>query len=147
MLHVKQSPKRKRRCESLPILGVAGLSLTMASGASAATTGPALDAPLGNTGVTYEITLLEEEISDVSLATLYVFDKEDSGAFWSGVRFARRCVNCASHTDESHRYPQSKSCNRRTECCALGPSIDVSNGEPPVQFLRRCCVLQRQILR
>jgi hypothetical protein len=36
MLHAKQSPKRKRRCESLPILGVAGLSLTLASGASAA---------------------------------------------------------------------------------------------------------------
>ena len=36
MLHAKQSPKRKRRCESLPILGVAGLSFTLASGASAA---------------------------------------------------------------------------------------------------------------
>ena len=105
MLHAKQSPKRKRRCESLPILGVAGLSLTLASGASAATTGPALGAPTGNTGVTYEITLLEEEISDVSLVTFYVFDKEDTGAFWPGVRLARRCVNCASQAYESHHYP------------------------------------------
>ena len=106
MLHAKQSPKRKRRCESLPILGVAGLSLTLASGASAATTGPALDALMGNAGVTHEITLLEEEISDVSLATFYVFDKEDSGAFRPGVRLARRCVNCASHAYESHHYTQ-----------------------------------------
>ena len=68
MLHAKQSPKRKRRCESLPILGVARLSLTLASGASAATIGPPLDAPMGNAGITYEIRLLEEEISDLSLA-------------------------------------------------------------------------------
>ena len=105
MLHAKRSPKRKRRCESLPILGVAGLSLALASGASEATNGPALDAPMGNAGVTHEIMLLEEEISDVSLATFYVFDKEDTGAFWPGVRLARRCVNCASQAYESHHYP------------------------------------------
>ena len=109
MLHAKQSPKRKRRPESLPILGVAGLSLTLASAASAATTGPALDAPKGNAGVTYEIALLEEEISDVSLVMFYVFDKEDTGAFRRGVRLARRCVNCASQAYESHHYPHPSS--------------------------------------
>ena len=33
----------------------------------------------------HEITLAEEEISDVSLATFYVFDKENAGAFRPGV--------------------------------------------------------------
>ena len=32
--------------------------------------------PTRNTGASHEITLCEEEISDVSLATFYVFDSE-----------------------------------------------------------------------
>ena len=51
-------------------MGAAGLSLSLASGASAATVGPAA----------HEITLGEEEISDVTLATFYVFDKENPRA-------------------------------------------------------------------
>ena len=47
----------------MPLLGAAGLSLSLASGAPAATVGPAA----------HETTLGEEEISDVSLATFYVF--------------------------------------------------------------------------
>jgi hypothetical protein len=41
-----------------------------------------------NTGVSHEITLREEEVSDVSLATFYVFDKENPGTFRPGVRVA-----------------------------------------------------------
>ena len=51
------------------MLGAAGLSLSLASGASAATSGPAADMPTQNTGVSHEIILGEEEVSDVSLAT------------------------------------------------------------------------------
>ena len=36
------------------------------------------DMPTQNTGVSHEIILGEEEISDVSLATFYVFDKENA---------------------------------------------------------------------
>jgi len=35
--------------------------------------------PTRNGGVNHEITLVEEEISDVTLATFYVFDKENIG--------------------------------------------------------------------
>jgi hypothetical protein len=40
---------------------------------------PAADVPARNTPVSHEFILAEEEISDVSLATFYVFDKENAG--------------------------------------------------------------------
>ena len=52
----------------MPLLGAAGLSLSMVSGSPAATVGP----------TAHEITLGEEEISDVSLATFYVFERKTS---------------------------------------------------------------------
>ena len=85
MSRAKQGAERKRRGKAVPILGAAGLSLTLASGASAATEAPAADVLTQSAGVSHEITLSEEEISDVSLATFYVFDKENAGAFRPGV--------------------------------------------------------------
>ena len=41
-----------------------------------------------NTGVSHEITLREEQVSDASLATFYVFGKEKPGTFRPGVRLA-----------------------------------------------------------
>jgi hypothetical protein len=73
MARTKQASKRKRANTSLPVLGAAGISLAMAGGASA--TPPAANVPSQDTGP--RITLGEEEISDVSLATFYVFDKEN----------------------------------------------------------------------
>jgi hypothetical protein len=87
MSHTKQASKRNRRACAVPLLGAAGLSLSLASGAPAATGGPAADIPTQNTGVSHEITLGEEEISDVSLATFYVFDKENPRT--SGIQLAR----------------------------------------------------------
>jgi hypothetical protein len=77
--NAKQTSKRKHRACAVPLLGAAGLSLSLASGAPAATEGPVADIPTQNTGVSHDITLGEEEISDVSLATFYVFDKENAG--------------------------------------------------------------------
>src|SRR5262245_9676893 len=71
MSHAKQASKQKRRACAIPLMGAAGLSLSVATGAPAATVGPVLG---------HEITLGEEEISDVSLATFYVFDKENAQA-------------------------------------------------------------------
>ncbi len=68
------------------MLGAAGLSLSLASGASG---GPAVDIPTPNGGVNHEITLVEEEVSDVSLATFYVFDKENIGTLRPGVQLVR----------------------------------------------------------
>jgi hypothetical protein len=77
MSRAKQAPKRKHRACAVPLLGAAGLSLSLASGSPAATVGPAA----------HEITLGEEEISDVTLATFYVFDKENPRI--PGIQLAR----------------------------------------------------------
>jgi hypothetical protein len=60
----------KRSINAVPVLSAAGLSLSLASGASAAIGGPAADVLTPKTGMSHEITLCEEEITDVSLATL-----------------------------------------------------------------------------
>src|SRR6188474_1924121 len=74
MPQAKQTSKQKRRSKALPVLGAAGLSLSLAGTASAVPGGPAVNLP--TTGNGNQVFLGEEEISDVSLATFYVFDKE-----------------------------------------------------------------------
>lgn len=96
MSRVKQSPKRRRRSSAVPVLGAAGLSLALASGASAATASPDANVLMQNAGVGHEITLREEEVADVSLATFYVFDKENAGPVRHGRRLAMgACGGCA----------------------------------------------------
>src|SRR5262244_2455246 len=75
----KQTSKQKRRSKALPVLGAAGLSLSLVSSASAVPGGPAVDLPTSGNGDGNQVFLGEEEISDVSLATFYVFDKEADG--------------------------------------------------------------------
>jgi hypothetical protein len=82
MSHAKQVSKRRSRAKAVTVLGVAG-TLSLAAGASAVS--PTVDTPTENTA----ITLGEEEISDVSLATFYVFDNENAGAHRPGVQFAK----------------------------------------------------------
>jgi hypothetical protein len=77
---LKRASKRKRRSKTIPALGAAGLSLTLASEASLAATAPAFDTMTRKAGVNHEIILREDEIFDVSLATFYLFDKERAGA-------------------------------------------------------------------
>jgi hypothetical protein len=79
MPYTKQVSKRKRRKEVVPVLGAVGVSL-LAGGASAATSGTAADIPFAPTrdAVGHQFTLNEEEITDVSLGTFYVFDKESA---------------------------------------------------------------------
>jgi hypothetical protein len=68
----KRSSIGKRRSKALPVLGLAGMSLSMASGACASTSeASANTSPLSQK---HEIVLGEEEITDVSLATFYVFE-------------------------------------------------------------------------
>src|SRR5262249_23188084 len=78
MSRANKTSKQKRRGKTLPALGTAGLSLALTSGAHAATAGTSVDKPTLNTLLSQEITLTEEEISDVSLSTFYVFDKENT---------------------------------------------------------------------
>ena len=93
MRQAKKRSKRKHSRAALPVLGAAGVSLTMA-GASANT--PAVEVPSQDSGP--RILLAEEEIFDVSLSTFYVFDKE--AEFGSGVRLAAGrggCGGCGCH--------------------------------------------------
>jgi len=73
-----RASKSKRRSKTLPALGVAGVALSLASGANASNSEATTNIP--STSQSHEILLGEEEISDVSLATFYVFDKENAGA-------------------------------------------------------------------
>ena len=90
MARQKQSSKRIKA--ALPALGAAGLTFSMVGGASAAAV-PANDATQStNYSPNQQITLGEEEIADVSLATFYVFDKESTAAAKDGnVQLARGC--------------------------------------------------------
>ncbi|SRR6266511_4996141 len=93
MPHKQQASKRKGRKEAVPVVGVVGVSLSLAGGASAATAMPAADTPSRDT-VRPQITLSEEEIADVSLGTFYVFDKEHAGTPYIGEKVAQRCSSC-----------------------------------------------------
>jgi hypothetical protein len=91
---VKQASKRKRVAKAVPALGAAGLTFSLVGGASASAV-PTSDVPrTPNIAPSYEITLGEEEISDVSLATFYVFDKENTGTLQGLVQEARGCGGC-----------------------------------------------------
>ena len=88
MARAKHTSKRRRRSKALPVLGAAGL-LSLAGGAYAATE-PAADLPLQGIASGHEIILGEEEISDVSLGTFYVFDKENASTPQLGEKLAYR---------------------------------------------------------
>src|SRR6516165_8498311 len=91
MSNAKKAPKRKHGAKAVPVLGAAGL-LSLAGGASAATSGaPVADLPTQKTAPNHEIIVGEEELSDVSLATFYVFDKENAPIH--GVRLALVSIN------------------------------------------------------
>ena len=87
----KRSSIGKRRSKALPALGFAGMSLSMASGACASTS--EASANTSPPSQKHEIFLGEEEISDVSLATFYVFDKENAGPppLFQKLRLAAGC--------------------------------------------------------
>src|SRR5215475_13274491 len=92
----KTSKQKRRGKKTLPALGTAGLSLALTSSAHAATAGTQSIKPTLNTLFSQEITLAEEEISDVSLGTFYVFDKENAQKPHLGQQLAWgcRCGGC-----------------------------------------------------
>lgn len=93
MAHAKQSPKRKRRKITLPAVGAAGVSLALTGGASAASV-PMMDQQPQHALPGHEILLGEEEMSDVSLATFYVFDQENRKSIRGELQLARGCGRC-----------------------------------------------------
>jgi hypothetical protein len=85
--HPKRSSKRKRLRKAIPALGAAaGLSLAVAGDAGAV---PVAPLSCSCTGTAQEVILAEEEISDVSLATFYVFDTTYGATFGPNIRLVR----------------------------------------------------------
>ncbi len=78
MPQLKKGPQRKRRMKAVPMLEAAGLSLSLASGFSAAISGVSAH-PLTPVSQNQKMTLHEAEISDVYLASFHVFDNETVG--------------------------------------------------------------------
>jgi len=72
----------------------AGMSLALAGGASAKTSGSGVGIRSDDTAARHEITLPEEEISDVNLATFYVFDKENARTPKVSEKLAWGCRGC-----------------------------------------------------
>ena len=93
MPRVKQASKQKRttKAAAVKVLGAAGLGLSLVGSASASTMPTAGIPQSDNTSPNQRFVLGEEEMADVSLATFYLFDKENAG---SGVQLARGCGGC-----------------------------------------------------
>jgi hypothetical protein len=77
MSRTKEASQRKRRTNAVPMLGAAGLSLSLASGPAAAIGGASPDLA---TSANIRHVMDEEEIFDVRLATFRVFDRESADA-------------------------------------------------------------------
>jgi hypothetical protein len=98
MPRFKQASKQKRKTKAaktktaVKLLGAAGLTFSMV-GSTSASTMPSSNIPQSdNNSPNQRFVLGEEEMSDVSLATFYVFDRENVGG---GVQLARGgCGGC-----------------------------------------------------
>jgi hypothetical protein len=125
MSHAKQVSKRKRFKKVAPVLGAAaGLSLSLASGASA---GPATEMRTPSTGAGHEIIPGEEEISDVSLGTFCVFDKESTPTLRPNIQLARG--GCGGGCGGGCRGGGCRGCGgfaaAAEAAAALGPAVAV----------------------
>src|ERR1700733_8509151 len=100
MPQVKRAAKDKRPNKAVSVLGIAGVSWAAPTGGSPADIPPASLASsaagsvadlLWQDAAPFRLpTLDEEEISDVSLATFHLFDKDDLGNSQSGIQVAFR---------------------------------------------------------
>ena len=77
MSRTKEACQENRRTNAMPMLGAAGLSMSLASGPAAAIGGVSPDLA---TSASARHVMDEEEIFDVRLATFRVFDGESAGA-------------------------------------------------------------------
>ena len=119
MPRAKASKRKHVTKAAVPALGVAGLTFSLAGGASASAV-PAADVrQTNNLAPTQAFTLGEEEIADVSLATFHLFDKENVG---SGVQVAWRgcggCRGCGCRGCRGCRACRCGGCAGCGSCCA-----------------------------
>src|SRR5271156_459807 len=104
MTQAKRASKGKRPSKAVSVLGIAGVSLAASTVGSPAdipsaslaapTVGSVADILWQNRAPFQVATFDEEEISDVSLATFYLFDKQNLGNSWSGTQLAAFRSGC-----------------------------------------------------
>src|SRR5271163_3583486 len=106
MTQAKRASKGKRPSKAVSVLGIAGVSLAASTGGSpadipqASLAGPTVGSVadiLWQNKAPFQVPILgEEEISDVSLATFHLFDKDNLGNSGSGIQVAVRtgCGGC-----------------------------------------------------
>jgi hypothetical protein len=124
MSQAKATLRLRRRRKAGPTLGAAGLSLSLAGGASAATGAAIADTPVcSSVAVSHELTLAEEEITDVGLATFRIAEKESTLRFRTRI-VAGGCGACGSGFYAQPTYNSQPTYNGPTN----GPSP--SAGKP-----------------
>jgi hypothetical protein len=124
MSQAKTTLRLRRRRKAGPTLGAAGLSLSLAGGASAATGAAIADTPVcSSVAVSHELTLAEEEITDVGLATFRIAEKESTLRFRTRI-VAGGCGACGSGFYAQPTYNSQPTYNGPTN----GPSP--SAGKP-----------------
>jgi hypothetical protein len=133
MPRVKQASKKKRVTRTaIPALGAAGLTFSLAGGASASAvpTGDVQQGPNFAPGMM--VTLGEEEIADVSLATFRLFDDEEN--LLSGVQLARGCGGCRGCAARGCRGCAARGCRGcavrgcAVRACAVGCAVGCAAG-------------------
>jgi hypothetical protein len=87
---------RKHRRKGVPLLGAAGLSLSLGSGAPAATGVTTADIPTCSVAVNQEQRLSEEEITDITLSTFQIFDRESTPRLRARFAGGAACGGCGS---------------------------------------------------
>ena len=93
MSGTKREKSRKRLKKVAPVAGVVGASMALAGGTYAmGVANSSADVSARDTTLGPQINLSEEELSDVSLGTFYIFDKEEMGKL--GEQYAARCGRC-----------------------------------------------------
>jgi hypothetical protein len=116
----KQASKAKRVTKAaLPALGAAGLTFSLAGGASASALPNADATQKLNFSPTQPVLLGEEEIADVSLATFHLFDKETGGTTgFQQVAWGCRCGGCRGCRGCGCRACRCGGCGGCARCCA-----------------------------
>jgi hypothetical protein len=86
----------KHRRKGLPVLGAAGLSLWLSGGAAASTGVTTTDIPTFSVAVDQEQTLREEEITDITLSTFHILDRERTPRLLTRTAGGAACGACGS---------------------------------------------------
>src|SRR4029077_157238 len=92
LVHV--APKATFEAQTCPSLGGCWIVVVACGRSIGSKRCATADIQTQNTKLSHEITLYEEEISDVSLATFYVFDNENAGTFRRRIKLAQGCGGC-----------------------------------------------------